>query len=92
MLVFAPVLGCIAQWRDCCVEVYYFREELEQWMTDGVTMETVEDGRNVVGSATWTAFSVILSWSKSGSVIKGEAEYDLLRPRRAPHRFPLVRN
>ena len=22
MLVFAPVLGCLAQWRDCCVEVF----------------------------------------------------------------------
>ena len=25
----------------------YFSEELEQWMNDGVTMEIVEDGRNV---------------------------------------------
>ena len=38
----------------------YFSEELEQWMTDGVTTETVEDGRSVVCSACHlTAFSVI---------------------------------
>ena len=39
----------------------YFSEELEQWMTDGVTMEIVEDGRMyVVCSAShWAAFSVI---------------------------------
>ena len=60
MLVFAPVLGCLACWRDCCFEGSYFSEELEQWMTDGVTTETVEDGRSVVCSATHlTAFSVI---------------------------------
>ena len=36
----------------------YFSEELEQWMTDGVTTETVEDGRSVVCSASHlTAFS-----------------------------------
>ena len=36
----------------------YFSEELEQWMTDGVAMETVPDGRGVVYSATHlTAFS-----------------------------------
>ena len=40
MLVFAPVLGCPTWWRDCCVEVCYFSNELEQWMTDGVAMET----------------------------------------------------
>ena len=44
MLVFAPVLGCLTWWRDRC-------EDLEQWMTNGVTMETVQDGRNVVCSA-----------------------------------------
>ena len=38
----------------------YFSEELEQWMTDGVTTETMEDGRSVVCSASHlTAFSVI---------------------------------
>ena len=38
----------------------YFNEELEQWMTDGVTTETGEDGRSVVCLATHlTAFSVI---------------------------------
>ena len=38
----------------------YFREELEQWMADGVHMKTVQDGCSVVCSAThWTAFSVI---------------------------------
>ena len=38
----------------------YFSEELEQWMTDGVTTETVQDGHSVVCSATHlTAFSVI---------------------------------
>ena len=38
----------------------YFSKELEQWMTDGVTMKTVQDGRSVLCSAThWTAFSVI---------------------------------
>ena len=38
----------------------YFSEELEQWKTDGVTTETVQDGRSVVCSATHlTAFSVI---------------------------------
>ena len=30
----------------------YFSEELEQWMTDGVAMETVQDGHSVVCSAT----------------------------------------
>ena len=38
----------------------YFSEELEQWMTDGVTKETVQDGHSVVCPATHlTAFSVI---------------------------------
>ena len=38
----------------------YFSEELEQLMTDGVTMETVKDGHSVVCSASHlTAFSVI---------------------------------
>ena len=38
----------------------YFSVELEQLMTDGVTMETVKDGRSVVCSASHlTAFSVI---------------------------------
>ena len=53
MMVFAPVLGCLTWWRDHC-------EELEQWMTNGVTTETVQDGRSVVCSAIHlTAFSVI---------------------------------
>ena len=44
---------CLTWWRDRC-------EDLEQWMTNGVTMETVQDGRNVVCSASHlTAFSVI---------------------------------
>ena len=30
----------------------YFSEELEQWMTDGVTTVTVQDGCSVVCSAT----------------------------------------
>ena len=38
----------------------YFNEELEQWMTDGVTTETGEDGRSVVCWATHLmAFSAI---------------------------------
>ena len=38
----------------------YFSEELEQWMTDGVTMETVQGGCHVVCSASHLiAFSVI---------------------------------
>ena len=38
----------------------YFSVELEQLMTDGVTMETVKDGHSVVCSASHlTAFSVI---------------------------------
>ena len=38
----------------------YFSEELEQWMTDGVTMETVQDGHSVMCSATHlTALTVI---------------------------------
>ena len=31
MLVFAPVLGCLAQWRNCCVEVCIL-----QWRTGAV--------------------------------------------------------
>ena len=46
----------------------YFSEELEQWMTDGVAMETVQDGRSVVCSATRTAFSMIAYGSQPVSL------------------------
>ena len=34
----------------------YFSEELEQWMTDGVTLETVQDGRSSVLSHSFDSF------------------------------------
>ena len=57
---FAPVLVALHSGGTVVLRCAYFSEELEQWITDGVAMETVQDGHSVVCSTSHlTAFSVI---------------------------------